>query len=292
MAVCPILPFRPLAGMTHLFFSPLLGQIVNVGLGPAGILGIGLAVAGALLYFLRSIRPELARDHDIFFAAVALLCGGILFFQGWRLDPILLFGQFLLTGTAAFFAYESIRLRRVATEQARRNTPIVDEERPVSRTYTYRAELEELESYEDEEEEDYPPVRRIRGSRDGSRSHYQEQENIDDSPPVGRLPSRRSSVSSRPAPPPERSVRRPPSRRPRSAPPTSVDEIVDEPYRPPNQQSPTTAPLETSDRPRRRRLPRPRPSVINDGSEYVPYQPLDHPPVDEQDNSANFDDDQ
>lgn len=186
--------------MTYLSFSPLLGQIVNVGLGPAGLLGIGLAVAGALLYFLRSIQPELARDHDIFFAAVALLCGGILFFQGWRLDPILLFGQFLLTGTAAFFAYESIRLRRVATEQARRNTPIVDEERPVSRSYTYRAEIEELEPYDDEEEEEeYPPLRRIRGSRDVSRSRYEDEE-VEDTPPVGRLPSRRSSPP-RPDPP-------------------------------------------------------------------------------------------
>ncbi|WP_448524580.1 Ycf66 family protein [Parathermosynechococcus lividus] len=282
--------------MTHVFFSPLLGQIVNVGLGPAGILGIGLAVAGALLYFLRSIQPELARDHDIFFAAVALLCGGILFFQGWRLDPILLFGQFLLTGTAAFFAYESIRLRRAATEQARRNTPIVDEERPVSRSYSYRAELEELEPYDDEEEDDYPPVRRIRGSRDAARSRYDEDDEFDDSPPVGRLPSRRSSSSSRPASPPERSVRRPPSRRPRPAPSTSpVDDIVDEPYRPPSrppsQRPPTTPSPETTDRPRRRRPPRPRPDVTNDGSEYVPYQPIDRPPVDEQDNSANFDDD-
>ncbi|HIK26439.1 MAG TPA: Ycf66 family protein, partial [Thermosynechococcus sp. M46_R2017_013] len=218
--------------MTYLFFSPLLGQIVNVGLGPAGILGIGLAVAGALLYFLRSIQPELARDHDIFFAAVALLCGGILFFQGWRLDPILLFGQFLLTGTAAFFAYESIRLRRVATEQARRNTPIVDEERPVSRSYTYRAEIEELEPYEDEEEEeeDYPPLRRIRGSRDGLRSRY-EDEDVEDTPPVGRLPARRSSPP-RTEPPSRPSVRRPPSRRPRPTTP-AADEIVDEPYRPP-----------------------------------------------------------
>ncbi len=277
--------------MTHFFFLPLLGQIVNVGLGPAGLLGIGLAVAGALLYFLRSIRPELARDHDIFFAAVALLCGGILFFQGWRLDPILLFGQFLLTGTAAFFAYESIRLRRVATEQARRSTPIVDEERPVSRSYTYRAELEELEPYDDEDEEDYPPVRRIRGSREVSRARYEdEEEPFEDSPPVGRLPSRRSP---RPAAPPERPVRRPPSRRPRPTAPT-VDDIVDEPYRPPTPPSrrpPSEPTPETGDRPRRRRPPRPRPEVTNDGSEYVPYQPLDRPPVDEQDNSANFDDD-
>ena len=111
--------------------------MVNFGLNAAAILGLFLAVAGAGLFFLRSIRPELARDYDIFFAAVGLLCGIILLFNGWRLDPILQFGQFLLTGTAIFFAFESIRMRSVATEQARRNTPIVDRDRPVSRSRVY-----------------------------------------------------------------------------------------------------------------------------------------------------------
>src|ERR687885_693893 len=105
--------------------------MVNFGLNSASILGIFLIVAGAGLYFLRSVRPELSRDHDIFFAAIGLLCGFILLFQGWRLDPILQFGQFLLTASAIFFAVESIRLRGVATEQAKRRTPIVDDERQV-----------------------------------------------------------------------------------------------------------------------------------------------------------------
>lgn len=126
--------------------------MVNFGLNSASILGLFLAVAGATLYFLRTVRPELSRDHDIFFAAVGLLCGFILLFQGWRLDPILQFGQFLLAGTTIFFAVETIRLRGAATEQARRNTPIVDEDRPVSRKYretkVYREEeLDELEPY-------------------------------------------------------------------------------------------------------------------------------------------------
>ena len=71
---------------------------------------------------MRSFKPALARDYDVFFAAIGLLCGGILFFQGWRLDPILQFGQFLLAGTTVFFAYESVRLRGVATDQARRSS--------------------------------------------------------------------------------------------------------------------------------------------------------------------------
>ncbi|MEB3334893.1 MAG: Ycf66 family protein [Cyanobacteriota bacterium] len=103
--------------------------MVNASLNWASIVGIVLAVGGAFLYFMRSFKPALARDYDVFFAAVGLLCGGILFFQGWRLDPILQFGQFLLAGTTVFFAYESVRLRGITTEQARRSS-YFDEEEP------------------------------------------------------------------------------------------------------------------------------------------------------------------
>jgi len=96
--------------------------VVNASLNWASIVGIVLAVCGGGLYILRSFKPALARDYDVFFAAIGLLCGGILFFQGWRLDPILQFGQFLLAGTTVFFAYESVRLRGVATDQARRSS--------------------------------------------------------------------------------------------------------------------------------------------------------------------------
>ena len=96
--------------------------MVNASLNWASIVGIALAICGGGLYFLRSFKPALARDYDVFFAAIGLLCGGILFFQGWRLDPILQFGQFLLAGTTVFFAYESVRLRGIATDQARRSS--------------------------------------------------------------------------------------------------------------------------------------------------------------------------
>ncbi len=164
--------------------------MVNFGLNSASLLGIFLAVAGAGLYFLRSVRPELSRDHDIFFAAIGLLCGAILLFQGWRLDPILQFGQVLLTGSAVFFAVESIRLRGVATEQAKRRTPIVDEKRNVSSRYKYdgyvEAELDELEPV------DEPPVRgRIEGREESRNRRTQGYE--DEYP---RRPSIRSSSRS------------------------------------------------------------------------------------------------
>ena len=178
--------------------------MVNFGFGLAGFIGLGLVAAGVGLYVLRSLRPTLARDHDIFFAAVALLCGGILMFQGWRLDPILLFGQFLMTGSAAFFAVESIRLRGIVTQQAKRNSPIVDDERSVSSNYQaydyepYEAELEEIEPARE-----YPPKRTDRyipGSRDSrrpAREAYSRDPYATESD-RRRAPSRSASGASRP----------------------------------------------------------------------------------------------
>ena len=37
--------------------------------------------------------------------------------QGWRLDPLLLFGQLLTAGTATAFAVESLRLRDIISEE-------------------------------------------------------------------------------------------------------------------------------------------------------------------------------
>ena len=135
--------------------------MVNFGLNSASILGIFLAIAGASLYFMRSFRPELSRDQDIFFAAVGLLCGFILLFQGWRLDPILQFGQFLLTAMAVAFGVETIRLRAATTEQAKRSAPTVDRDRRTSRVY--RAEIDDMEPYF-EEDEPTDTRRRLRGT--------------------------------------------------------------------------------------------------------------------------------
>lgn len=55
--------------------------------------------------------------------------------QGWRLDPLLLFGQLLTAGTATAFAVESLRLRDIISEEVGRF--------PVSR----RAWLPRLQSY-------------------------------------------------------------------------------------------------------------------------------------------------
>jgi hypothetical protein len=266
--------------------------MVNVGLSWSSMVGIALAIAGAALYFLRSVRPGLARDHDIFFAAVGLLCGGILFFQGWRQDPILQFGQFLLAGTTIFFAVESIRLRGVATEQAKRSTPIVDDERPVSRVY--QAELDDDVNQFDEE---WASRRRIRGSRDSYATRDDEYE--DDLPRRQPIrPSRDERLG-----PGERS-RKP---RPRSeGRPVEDSDISDvsadfddrparRPARPSSNGSSRPANRDASVGPRTRR-PRPPQSSTSsrrsnseaEPSDYVDYQPINFPD-DEGDNSSNFD---
>jgi hypothetical protein len=83
--------------------------MVNIGLNLGSLLGL-LQVLGSLAYFVVSIGQITAavrsrRDTDIalrifqfiFAPVMLLLSGGILFLQGWRLDPILQFQQFLMS---------------------------------------------------------------------------------------------------------------------------------------------------------------------------------------------------
>ena len=144
--------------------------MVNASLNWASIVGIVLAVCGGGLYFLRSFKPALARDYDVFFAAIGLLCGGILFFQGWRLDPILQFGQFLLAGTTVFFAYESVRLRGVATDQARRST-YFDDDSMSDVPSNYRGRInDDFDRFEESER----PSRRFKPQEDEFEEDYTE----------------------------------------------------------------------------------------------------------------------
>ncbi len=296
---------------------------VNFGTNSASLLGIFLAVAGAGLYFLRTVRPELSRDQDIFFAAVGLLCGFILIFQGWRLDPILQFGQLLLVGSTVFFAVESIRLRGIATQQAKRDTRIVDDEREVSDNYQYsrrkpaKAQVDyDLDPlpYDDDYEEERPRPR-IQGTREGrsSRDAYYEDE------PPRRI--ERRSTGERPEtgdrPPRRRSGTRPASR-------TSErfeDENWDTPSRPvikndwdtpsteerrpprrgsngssrPEIRDENVADTTSSKPPRRRRPPsssEPRSQRQDEDvipTDYVEYKPINRP-EDEPENPTNFDD--
>ena len=74
-------------------------------------LAIALIIGVLLLYFLRNIKPELARDEDIFFTTLGFLYSCILIIHGLRLDPILLFSQVLIVTIVLASGWENIRLR-------------------------------------------------------------------------------------------------------------------------------------------------------------------------------------
>ncbi|EJK54087.1 hypothetical protein THAOC_26357 [Thalassiosira oceanica] len=63
--------------------------MLNFVFSPNVLLGFILGSSVIILYFLRLVKPEVARDEDIFFATIGLLYSGILVIHGWRLDPIL-----------------------------------------------------------------------------------------------------------------------------------------------------------------------------------------------------------
>lgn len=254
--------------------------MVNFGFNSASVLGIVLALAGAGLYLMRSLKPEVSRDHDIFFAAVGLLCGFILFFQGWRLDPILQFSQLLLSGSAIFFAVESIRLRGVTTERVRgsRVNSYVYDDRPVNRP-VYRAELEQTEGYDDYDEEEEVPRRRLQGTavRTSRTSSYEEEQPRRSRP---RRPS--SGYNQEPSAPRLRNTSSTRNRSPRA----NYEDWQETPDHWDDEPNP---PRQSYSRPRNddsisgtsaRRAPKRRPKSADDivssvGTEYVDYQPID-----------------
>ncbi len=262
--------------------------MVNFGFNSASILGIFLAVAGAGLYFMRTFRPELSRDHDIFFAAVGLLSGLILIFQGWRLDPILQFSQLLLAGTAVFFAAETIKLRGFTTQQARRNNPFVDPEEdfsPSSKSRVYRAELAQNDFYE-EEEEDFYEKRRLQGTRERKKPRNQDYE---EDQPRSNKPSRSPRSPRRSSTPPSPGYSETtPSRRqndPRNRNnewDDSNDHWEDQPSPPTRRSKPSKeryeddTPTIRGNQTRKKRRPKSAEDLLSSvGTEYVDYQPMD-----------------
>jgi hypothetical protein len=293
--------------------------MVNFQFNLVSMVGIILAVSGAGLYFLRSVRPELTRDYDIFFSAVGLLCGGIFLWQGWRYDPIMQFGQVLLGGSAVFFAFESIRLRGITTVQAKRNTSYVDEDRTVGSYAAQEAELDELGPYEDE----YAQYPRISGSREARaarpRGGYGDELEDESRSRRRAAPRPSSSTSGRPRSPSDypgtdqppqnrRSQQRPESRRSPAG--DEVEASYDRPRRSPPRPAnragqPSTRPQsgaygapEASSRPPQRSAGRPRPQGSRPSpgpTDYVDYQPIDYTDYSdysddqEADNANNFD---
>ena len=100
--------------------------MVNASLNWSSIIGILLFLYGVLtaplaiaqIFFILQRRADtspavIAKTIIVLMQAIGRLlllplCGGILFFQGWRLDPILQFGQMLLALGIIFESAPSI----------------------------------------------------------------------------------------------------------------------------------------------------------------------------------------
>ncbi len=119
--------------------------MINIGGNPLMIiLAIIAALGGVGLYFVRNFRPELARDHDIFFSAIALVYGIILLAFNFRMEITTQLAQVLVVGFAGWFAVESLILRQALSTQARRSPmdSMIDDD-PVSPDYPgYRVEID------------------------------------------------------------------------------------------------------------------------------------------------------
>lgn len=98
--------------------------MIHMELAPSTLLGLCLSMAGILLYLIRIKKKKVSRDYDLFFSSVGCLCGGILIFQGWRLDPILLLCQMMSGATAIFFIAETLWLRNINIEKTQINFDI------------------------------------------------------------------------------------------------------------------------------------------------------------------------
>ena len=85
--------------------------MINFSFGPNIFLGVIVSFGVLILYLLRDVKPEVAREEDIFFVTIGLLYSCILIVHGWRLDPILLFSQVLIIFTVLVAGWENIRLR-------------------------------------------------------------------------------------------------------------------------------------------------------------------------------------
>lgn len=79
-----------------------------------------LAFGVLLLYGLRTVKPEVSRDEDIFFVTIGLFYCGIIMVHGWRLDPILLFSQALIITSLLLAGWENIRLRGLIYKMRRK----------------------------------------------------------------------------------------------------------------------------------------------------------------------------
>ena len=87
--------------------------MINIGFTPTILLGIFIIVGFSILFFLRTVKYDVSRDIDLFFSTLGFIYSLIIILHGWRLDPILFFGQILVVIILFGLCWENIRLRGV-----------------------------------------------------------------------------------------------------------------------------------------------------------------------------------
>jgi len=87
--------------------------MINISLTPSILLGVFILIGFSTLFFLRTIKYEISRDVDLFFSSLGFIYSLIILLHGWRLDPILFFGQLLVVIIIFGLGWENIRLRGI-----------------------------------------------------------------------------------------------------------------------------------------------------------------------------------
>jgi len=82
-------------------------NVLMIGFNLSSLLGICLIIFSVGLILV----PHRRHKGDFILVAMIGLTGGILFFQGWRQDPILQFGQLILGTTTVFYFVQDIKER-------------------------------------------------------------------------------------------------------------------------------------------------------------------------------------
>ncbi len=155
--------------------------MINIGGNPLMImLAIIAALGGVGLYFVRNLRPELARDHDIFFSAIALVYGIIVLAFNFRMEITTQLAQVLVVAFGGWFAIESLVLRQALANQARRSSipPIGEDEPPPPEPSNFRVEVDPVRERRERS------TRRMRGTYtfDSDRSSELEGDVVDAPP--------------------------------------------------------------------------------------------------------------
>jgi hypothetical protein len=89
---------------------------------PSIFLSILFLISCLGLFAVRFIKTELSRDFDDLFIFIQVTYSAILISHGWRLDPILIFAQFLLIISINLLVWENLRLRGLVGNKKNQET--------------------------------------------------------------------------------------------------------------------------------------------------------------------------